>query len=360
MKGDNPYLMRALYIILVPLVLLMILLNSGWLQRLLPAAEVHGEHYSVVRYNFYYFDCYRTFLAENEGRFAELGFDPQRSEGQQTRPDGQTWKEYFQILAEAELAETAYYCDLAQAAGYQFSEAELAPVAQRLAAQREEYTLFGVAAGRYYVSYYGAGMTREAYEAELTRKVQAQAYQAFLTGAVQPEQADIDRWIREECPGQADYRTASLRIITLEALPDRETGETGPAQLEALAAKLARLEERYENGASFSELQAAFSTCALGGPDGTLSGAAAGDLPAVLADWCLTGQDALAPGQVFSAIDRETGTAYFAVLDELGGSGLEQAARAALSAQTVAARQAEGAGGYTVERSGIGMLLATT
>ena len=53
MKGANSPLLRAIYIILVPVVLLIILLNSGWLQRYVPAATVHGdEHYTVTRYNF--------------------------------------------------------------------------------------------------------------------------------------------------------------------------------------------------------------------------------------------------------------------------------------------------------------------
>ncbi len=38
-------------------------------------------------------------------------------------------------------------------------------------------------------------------------------------------------------------------------------------------------------------------------------------LPQVLADWCLTDQDRLAPGDTYSVVDEATGTAYFAVLE---------------------------------------------
>ena len=56
-KGLTP-----LYIILVPIILVVVLLNSGLLQKLLPAADVHGETYRVNRYNYYYFTIYNAFL----------------------------------------------------------------------------------------------------------------------------------------------------------------------------------------------------------------------------------------------------------------------------------------------------------
>lgn len=357
MKGDNPYIMRALYIILVPLVLLLILLNSGWLQRLLPAASVHGESYSVVRYNFYYFDYYRTFLEENEDQMAELGFDPQGREGEQIRSDGQTWKEYFQTQAEAMLSQTEYYCTLAQAAGYSFSEEDLAPVAAQMERQAEEYSLFGVSANNYYTSYYGSGMDAEAYRTELTRKVQAEVYKARLIAQAQADEDEIVRWM-EDHPAQ-DYRTADLRVITLDALPERGTGEVGGEQLAALSSKLARLEERYENGTPFAQLQAAFSTNALGDETGLLTGATAEQLPEVLADWCLWDQAARREGDACAVVDQETGTAYFAVLDGLGGSARERAAQEAVSKQQIEAQEAEALADYTVKRNRFGMLLAT-
>ena len=42
----------------------------------------------------------------------------------------------------------------------------------------------------------------------------------------------------------------ALKVITLDALPDRADGQIGEAQLNALQAKLARLEERYQSGIS--------------------------------------------------------------------------------------------------------------
>lgn len=358
MKGDNSRVMRALYIVLVPVVLLTIALNSGWFQRWFTAATVHGERYNVVRYNFYYFECCRTLQEEQRDWLEENGFDPLRSPGEQYLPDGEvTWKEYFQAQAEKEMSRTAYYCALAQAAGYQFSEAEMAPVAERLAWHDAQRAVYNISADNYYVSYYGAGMSEEAYAQELTRVVQARAYEAYLVSAAQPGQAEIDQWLSQA--GMRDYQTADLRVITLQALPDRGTGEIGGEQLAALSEKLDRLCARYGQGVPFETLQAAFSSCTLGDETGVLEEAIAADLPDVLADWCLTGQEALRSGETCAVVDKETGTAYFAVLDGLGGSGLERAAREALSVQSVAEREAQALEEYTVERSRIGMMLAT-
>ena len=358
MKGNHPALLRALYIVLVPVVVLVILLNSGWLQRWFTAVRVHGESYTVVRYNFYYFDRYNAFLNENEDRLDELGYDPEQPDSKQVREDGLTWRDYFRQQADTLLAETAYYCDLAQAAGYVFTEDELAPVAQRLAEDDALRAQYNISADNYYVSYYGVGMDQERYTQELTRLVQAQAYKAHLISTWEPTQEEMDQWLADNPQGEG--RAVRLRVITLDALPDRATGLVGKAHLDALRSKLDALVARYESGTSFEDLQSAFSTCALGDETGSIT-AVAGDLPEGLADWCLGDQSALAVGDTCAWVDEATGTAYFALLDGLDQPAAQLAARAALSVQAVETQAAQAlAADYQVEQDTFGMLLANT
>ena len=234
---NNPYLLRALYIILVPMVLLIILLNSGWLQRFIPAASINGESFSVVRYNYYYYDYQTTFLHEHEQELDELGYDPDRKAEKQDYDSSMTWKEFFQQEAEAAMAETSYYLALAEQAGYVFTEEELAPVAERVAANAAAGTANGISTKNYYIAYYGPGMTEERYAEELTRVVKAQAYKQYLIDTCQIDQADIEAYLAEHpdlVHTDNDYDAAILNVITLSALPDRATGEVGQAQLEAL------------------------------------------------------------------------------------------------------------------------------
>lgn len=357
MKNTPPAL-RAVYIVLVPIVLLIILLNSGYLQRWLPAATVHGETYQVVDYNYFYFDCYNRFLEENEARLTELGYDPDVAANKQNYDADTTWKAYFESLAEANLSETAYYCDLAQAAGYEFSEEELAPVQEQLAENEAYCATYNLTAKNYYISFYGSGMTEEIYTQHLTDQVKAQAYKAHLMATLEPDQAQLEQALAEQ--SGADYRSVDLKVITLDALPDRETGEVGQPQLQALSQKLEQLVDRYQAGTSFEELQAAFSSRALGDELGTVKGATATTLPQVLANWCLTDQDKLAAGDTWSGVDEATGIAYFAVLEDFGPEGQTQDAIEALNEATLDQQEAAAAEtDYQVNYSPIGMMLAT-
>ena len=361
-KTKDPML-RALYIVLVPVVVLIIVLNSGLLQKVLPAARVHGQSYSVVRYNYYYFDYYNSFLEEHETELDAIGYDPTVSDTSQYTADGVSWKVFFMRQAEANMAETAYYNDLAQAAGYVFSQDELLPVQEKLAENAAAQIASNINAKNYYTAYYGAGTTEASYTAELTRQVKAAAYKNYLIRSAAPTQAEIAAYITQNAI--PDYRTADLRIITLEALPDRETGEIGQAQAVALWQKMQRLVERYEAGESFEALQAAFSTRALGDSQGYLYDATRLDLPEALADDLLFGGDDTAAypagfpvGGYLTAQSEDT--AYFVILDGWGGSGPEREAALALGEEALLARaQGEIAQNYQVVRQRLGMLLAT-
>lgn len=358
MKGNNSSVLRVIYIILVPVVLLIILLNSGWLQRLLPAATVHGESYSVVRYNFYYFDYYNDFLETNADNLEELGYDSQESASQQTYDGSISWKTFFQNEAETDLAETAYYCDLADAAGYEFSQEELAPVQEALAANEAERTQYGISSNNYYLSYYGAGMNESRFTEELTKKAKAQAYKAHLIAEYTPEESEIASWLDEH--PEDEYPAVEIEIITLDALPDRATGEVGAEQLSALQAKLNRLEERYESGTTFEELQRDFSTCTLGDIDGNLTATNSAELPDALTSQLLTDQSALSEGETFTILDKENSAAYFIRIVSLAESGPRADAISALSKQAIEEQEAAALADYTVKQNSLGMMLATS
>ena len=358
-KNHDPQL-RVLYILLIPIVLLIIILNTGFLQKTLPAARVHGRSYTVVRYNYYYFDYYNTFLEENELRLDELGYDPTVSDSTQYTADGTTWKDYFIRQAEANMAETAYYLDLAEAAGYVFTENDLMPIAEKLDANAAVMASNYLSAQNFYTAFYGQGMTEAIYTAELTRAVKAQAYKQYLIRQSEPTEADIAACIAAS--GIPDYRTANLRVITLEPVPDRETGLVGQEQWDALGLKLSRLEARYGAGESFEALQTAFSTCALGDRSGVLTDATRLDLPDGLAAALLFGADAAErpAGSTITGVDEDAGYAYFVILDGWGGSGPEREAALTLGSEALQAeQQAAIDAGYTVTRLRIGMLLAT-
>lgn len=361
MKGSNSPVLRVIYIILVPVVLLIILLNSGVLQRYLPAVTIDGTNYTVVQYNFYYYEYYNTFLEEHADELDALGYNAKTDADKQNYDENTTWASFFQTQAEAEMAQTAYYCDLAEEAGYTFSEEELLPVQERLAEQEAQRTLYGLNAKNYYISYFGSGMTLAIYTQELTRVVEARAYKAYLEEQYTPEEADLQAWMAEH--PETDYTALELQVITLDAQPDRATDEVGEDQLTALSQKLERLAQRYADGVSFTELQTSFSSDALGDRHGALTATRAAELPAVLTEHYIDAQSDPEADltQPYSCIDADTGTAYFVLYVGEAGSGPRLDADAALSQQAIQALEDQAlSGDYSVNRNTLGMTLAAS
>ncbi len=351
----NPYV-RALYIILVPIVLLIILLNSGWLQKVLPAASVNQISYSVVDYDYYYFDYYNRFLEENSENLSELGYDSSVSNGQQDYDDSMTWRDYFLAEGEKELAEARYFYDLATSAGYEFSEDELLPITEQLDENETIQSTYGLKENNFYISYYGRGMDEDAYMEQLTLSVKANAYKNYLIHSYQPSEKELIAYLAEH--PEEDYRTLSLSVITLDAETIRgEASSDSSAQ--ALGERLSRLETRYQDGESFSDLQSAFSTKRLGGSSGKLTDATRADLPEMIADALLTNQDSIEIGDSYAFLDEENAIAYFVLVDGLGESGLEKEAAITLGKQKIEDQLAEAlAGDYKVKRNALGMLLS--
>lgn len=352
MKNNNPYMLRAMYIILVPVVLLIILLNSGVLQRYISAGSVNGEKVNVVRYNYYYYDYQTTFHHEHKDELTQMGYDPNRDAEKQSYSPTMTWKEFFQQQAEANMAFTAYYCDLAEQAGYEFSQEELAPIAAKLQENSETATANGIKMKNYYVAYYGPGMTEEIYTEELTRVVKARAYKQHLMENYSAGAEEMNAYLAAN-PGE-EYEAVRLRVVVLNALPDRVTGEVGQAQLDALQSRLDALAARYEQGTPVEELQVAFSEKSA---QITLLTKET-DLPAAFAEHYILHTDGSAPALAF--VDETNGVAYFAVRVGSGGSGREASANLALGVQNVEANEAEQIPAYKFWAKTFGMLLAAS
>ena len=350
---NNPYMLRALYIILVPLVLLIILLNSGWLQRFIPAATIHGDSISVVRYNYYYYDYQTTFLHAHEHELDELGYDVNLDAERQDYNESMTWKEFFQQQAEADMAETAYYCALAEAAGYQFSEEELAAVDARVEANATSATDSGISIKNYYIAYYGPGMNEERYAEELTRVVKAQVYKQHLMDTWQVDEGVLEDYLAQYV-GEG-YVAAELMVISMNATVDRATGEVGQPQLDALQTKLDALVARYEAGADLAELQRAFSD----GEEGTVLLTRATELPGAFVAHYIDGQvEGMTVSRQLAFLDEETATAYLAVQVGTAGNGPEAEAKAVLGAQAVEQAWQDAKSEWQPDNNAFGMLLA--
>lgn len=343
-KGMTPF-----YIILVPIILVVILLNSGILQKLMPAVSMCGEDLRAVQYNYYYFSVYNSLLAAD---YEAAGFDPAQSARQQLRADGSTWHDWFCAQAEQRLAAAVYFDGLARAEDCRFTDEELAPMDARKSEWSAQAALNNLSMQNYYVAYYGTGMTEAVMLQELRREVQAEAYRRRLQAAYQPADEEIDAWLARN-PVE-DYAAANLQLIVLKAASDRFSGVVENRQLDDLEERLRRLKLRYdEDPASFSALAVTYSDWPEARENGgTLTDQCRDDLPAAVSAWCFGGVSA---GDVFSGVDRSAGEGYLAVYTGPGMSAARQTAIAALKAEHAAEEAQNALGAAPVERHSLGM-----
>lgn len=351
MKNDSK-MTRAFYIVVVPVVLLMILLNSGMLQRVCKAATVDGETYRAVQYNYYYFRVYQNFI---DTEYDPNTYNTNASASGQQYDEDTTYKEYFNGQAHERMVLTACYDRMAQEAGYEFSEYELAPVAELMAEIDAFCAETGISERNYFTAYYGAGMTRETFEAELLRETRAMAYRAYLAETMEWTESELDRWLAEN-PTE-DYALADLWLIELNAVPARADGTVGERQLDDLEARLTRLKECWEqSGLTMEELSNRY-TDTVWGEDGFVEHVDRADLPAVVADWCFgTEHDA---GEYAALMDRENGSAYLVQLVDQNGSYQKEHAREMLAEAALAELEETLLAETAVEYHKLGMQFTT-
>ncbi|MCD8143850.1 MAG: hypothetical protein LUD79_00675 [Oscillospiraceae bacterium] len=356
MNTGNAKQSRIFYLILVPIILVVILLNSGFLQARIPAVTVGGSRFNVAQFNYYYFTELNSYIEDN---FDEDGlngpFDQSASLKTQYREDGSSWWEYFCTLAENDMKKVVYYSNLAETAGYEFSEEELAPIQTQMDAIEEDRLLNSISLSNYLVAYWGVGMTEAIYTGELTRQVKAEAYQTYLMETASVSNEDIESWIEENAPDS--YASANLRIIVLDAAEDRFTGEVEEQQLTDLAEKLARLVERYEaDPSAFAELAVSFCDDAdLAEAEGIALNCTRSDLPDLVAEWVFTGEHQ--EGDYTSLVDESTEKGYLVIFDGWGEDVSWLTAVKALRQEQVTDAETAATNAYTISYHTLGKRL---
>lgn len=330
--NNNSKSVRTFYIILIPVILVVILLYSGFLQARVPAVTISGTKYNVAKFNYYYFTAYNEFVDENFDESGENGpFDQSVALDEQERDDGTTWHEYFIQQAEERIIEVIYYNELAEEAGYEYSDEDLAPIQEQLDYIEEDRLANDITMSNYLVAYWGVGMSESVYTAELTKDVEADAYAAYLSENGEVEDADIEEWISENDP--ESYASANLRIIIMEAAADRFTEEVEEQQIEDLTEKLQRLLDRYEEDPdNFAYLAASFNDVEdLAESEGVWEDATWEDLPELVAEWVFDEEHE--EGDYTTLLDEDSGEAYLVIYDGEGEDTARLSAIAALRQQ---------------------------
>ena len=344
------------YLFAVPVVLIILILYSGILRFFVPAVTIHGSTCQVVDFDYYYFSVYHE-QTDDPVWLLQSGFDPEQDASAQMYSESLTWKDHFIALAVHRLASVSYYADLAESAGYVCPDLDEI-VQQRQAEIHAFCTLNSIKPSNYYKAYYGSSMSEKRYFRHYQREVYAMQYKEYLLQSRPISATEAEEYCVQH--NLLPYQTANLSILSLPAVPDRFTGEIGDTQLKQLEQKLSQLEQYYlDNDKSLSMLYDKFEETELGAESGSYQNLTHYELPNALSDW-LYGTHAVS-GDYIAVLDKESHTAYLAVLDGWGIDGAELEAQQALRHEkTESEEQLALSSEYKAELHELGLRLVAT
>lgn len=277
-------------IALLPIVLVLLLLNTGMLQAILPAVSVGNSTYTALEFQYYFYTTYYDYVNENAAKLSDLGLDVTKKLDKQRYDETRSWQAYFSEQALNHLAEdTALLID-AEQAGFR-RDAEVTAACSQRRADLMQYCMDNGIDGldNYFRSYYKKGMTEDKYFELYENQTLAALYRETVQAQLTPAQADVTALAAT----MEQSLSATVSVVAAQFVPaaDRTTG-LAETQQWSNARQLAqsfldRWAARGGGQTLFSEMTETYGQAApYGFASGTFLNAFADDLDPEISVWC--------------------------------------------------------------------------
>lgn len=321
---------RALWIVIIPVMLVLAALNVGLPQRFLTGVTVGNETYTVAAFNYYFYTEYYDFINDNADN---LPFDLKTSLKNQDYDENTNWQEHFHEVALERLEEVSVLYTAALTNGYQLEDEEREEI------QKKQDEIYEYCADNsmnkedsYYTTLYDAGMTKTTYFEQFERTLLADKYKEQILTELAPSADEIADYIEANLDASKDYEAADVGCIYLEPETDRDSNEVTDRQWNNCEIRAENILEKWNEGGSnsdiFSEMATAYSqmddVMETGGIYKTLI---LGDLPEELTDWYLSADRV--SGDT-TTIKTDSGI-YILYYDQSAGSANEETAKRELT-----------------------------
>lgn len=276
-------------IILLPLILALLMLNTGWLQMIVPAVTVYGTSYSALEFSYYFYDAYYDYINEHAEELDELGLDVSKALKDQVYNGDQTWQDYFKEVALDALKEDTILLEAAGDAGFTAQE----EVQMACDARIEEVTQYCIVTGLsslsdYFTTYYGTGMTQERYLELYSAQTLAELYLESIAEDFEPEEDEMIA--HASTLSTTAEPTVTLSLAYFGAENDRVTGQPEQRQWDNARILAETFLERWDQEGGGTELfcamAAAYTRLEEGSADVVWENMSAEDLELGLAQWC--------------------------------------------------------------------------
>ncbi|MEG2221203.1 MAG: peptidylprolyl isomerase [Oscillospiraceae bacterium] len=171
-------------IVFVLVAIIVVVWNSGILEKTATAATINGEKYSAAEVSYYYANTYNSFMNQNGSYASMLGLDPQKPLKSQpcSFAEGKTWYDYFLEQATSQMSAVIAMSDKATESGMTWDDSLQAKLDESLAALSEGVKNYNAQSGgtmtdeQYLQAMYGTTMTMDTYQAQLKLSLLADAY----------------------------------------------------------------------------------------------------------------------------------------------------------------------------------------
>ncbi len=267
-QRKSTILYSTIAVIFVVITALLLVFNSGILQRGADAVTVDGTTYSADDAAFYYYESYLNVyntVVSQYGNYGPtmIGLDPNVSLKDQpaygsTAENAQTWDEYFKDQA----AETMRFVTAAKAKaaaeGYTMTEEDEVYIAERIDEMKELAKNNGASYNKYLQFIYGNLMTKKCFEKNLSDYTLATSYAGAYTDSLDFSKDDVQAVYEGNTN---EYDNVSYIRVQIDATPDYDednkaieyTDEENKEGFQESQAAGKALLEVYNNGGDLEE-----------------------------------------------------------------------------------------------------------
>ncbi len=246
--------------ILVAILLIVIfLLNSGFLYKYTTALSVGAQSYSPAELSYSYGNQYTSFVNQY-GSYASLfgldttqGVSSLKTQECSMLGEGKTWRDYFLQMAESDLTQVSVLKKYAEENGIELDESEIAELDESLSALEQLARSYGFPnANRFLAAQYGTGVsTRVARRMAMDSALASKAVSAYSDSLVYSDEELEDCYASYE--GSRDYFDYATFFVTAETVPAEDGGEdqsAAPTEQTLLEARMTAqsIEMAYQDG----------------------------------------------------------------------------------------------------------------
>ena len=222
-------------VVVAVLVAILLIWNSGLIQRNQTAATVGGTKYSVNDVNYYY----QTAKYNANYIYYVYGIDAPEDDTVIDEETGETYRDYYLETALSSLTQLTALYDAATAAGYKDSDVA-DTVKEQIATAKSYASTNGYSYGAFLKAQFGRYMTPSAYKSMLTKAAVADLYYSDYYDSLEFGAAELEAYYEENKDSLDTFDYSYLYFTPEEAEAGEDATEEEIAELESIA--LARAE----------------------------------------------------------------------------------------------------------------------